>query len=200
MKSAPRCRLACFRRRLTDGGSIGCCTAAVPVQSRHCAMMSSVTLPAGQANRQAGIHVSYAQPPGSLGTRALGVFEGPSIWSFSIANVMLPEVRKSFCSSRANNMRTHRLTLLSTVHGRSPPILSPDADPVGGQASGGLKWKEGLRRSAHIHRHLLLAHLPHRLLGVGISRQPAVPTQRCRLMQRQIVSCYHGGSYNHGGG
>ena len=52
----------------------------------------SVILTAGQALRTAGVDISYAQVEKSPGRIALGVFEGTGIFSFAIANVLLPEV------------------------------------------------------------------------------------------------------------
>ena len=56
----------------------------------------------------------------------------------------------------------------SPHHGMLPQAQAPVcccADPVGGQAPGGVKWSKGLQRSARLHRHVVLAHLHHSILG-----------------------------------
>ena len=60
----------------------------------------ATTLLAGRALRRAGTPVSHSLSGGSKLTTALSVFEAPSVWSFAIANVLLPEVPPSQMVSR----------------------------------------------------------------------------------------------------
>ena len=64
---------------------------------------SCVVTAAGQAMREAGAHVSYAPPAGSPGAKARGAFEATGIFTFAIANMLLPEVLPSTSQMQASH-------------------------------------------------------------------------------------------------
>ena len=63
---------------------------------------------AGKALRRGGTHISYAPAAGSSGRKALGVFEATSIFTYAMANVLLPEVlfktqaQATHCTNRSS--------------------------------------------------------------------------------------------------
>jgi hypothetical protein len=113
---------------------------------------SCVVAAAGQAMRKAGVHVSYAPPAGSPGAKARGAFEATGIFTFAIANMLLPEVPPS-TQPDACLMLTERTTCIiwteaglpcdaNSITGhacvmprRSSPLSSPRRCLMAGRAS-----------------------------------------------------------------
>ena len=84
---------------------------------------------AGQMLRKAGVHVSYAPPAGSPGAKARGAFEATGIFTFAIANMLLPEVPPS-TQPDACLMLTERTTCIIWTEAGLPC----DANSIAGHA------------------------------------------------------------------
>ena len=144
-----------------------------PASRYGCTCSCATTIPnAGTALRRAGADISYAQVEKSPGRIALGVFEGTGIFSFAIANVLLPEVpsgiqahvRLDLGALKGAGSSVHFIAVTRSS-ARQCEGLSSCADPVGGQASSGIKWPEGLQRGAPVHQPFIRAGLHLRILG-----------------------------------
>ena len=95
------------------------------------AELSLVATLAGRALRRAGTQVSFSVAEGSTWSTVLGVFEAPSIWSFAIANVLLPEVLQQLArlimNSRAIQGHIHLCCAISMFILRTVSRLSRSA-------------------------------------------------------------------------